>query len=254
MVERHPSRAPLTSCRYRARLVLFVLAFVAMLVWLPLHAQTSGVSGAVGVSSELVDRGLAVSPPTPILQGALSWTSSSGWSLGASAATEIRSPGNVSEALAQVSKYWSLSADWQMRGSLLYYDYPGNARAKYFDRTEAGVDWIYRDILTFGLSGICLVNGDEHQPRGAADVNFHWPLAWHFSVSAGVGVAQSLLSPYGSNGYSRASVYRYGQLGLIWSYRSWRVELDRVAADPGSHRQWGNLVASPWVGTISWSF
>jgi hypothetical protein len=254
MVECDPSRAFLTPCRSAARLASFVLAFAAMVVWLPLHAQTSGVSGAVGVSSELVDRGLAVSPPTPILQGALSWTSSSGWSLGASAATEMRSPGNVSEALAQVSKYWSLSSDWQMRGSLLYYDYPGNARSKYFDRAEAGVDWIYRDVLTFGLSGISLTNGDEHRPRGAADVNFHWPLAWYFSFSAGAGVAQSLLSPYGSYGYDRASVYRYGQLGLIWSYGPWRMELDRVAVGPGSRQQWGNLVASPWVGTISWSF
>jgi hypothetical protein len=225
-----------------------------MMAWLPLHAQTSGIAGAVGVSSELVDRGLAVSPPTPIVQGALSWTSPTGWSLGASAATEIRSPGKVSEALAQVSKYWSLSNDWQMRGSVLYYDYPGNSRARYFDRSEASVDWIYRDIVVFGLSGIYLTNGDEHQPRGAADVNLHWPLAWHFSLSAGVGVAQSLVPPYGPNGYGRASVYRYGQLGLIWSYGRWRMELDRIAADPGSRQQWGNLVASPWVGTISWSF
>jgi uncharacterized protein (TIGR02001 family) len=225
-----------------------------MAACLPLHAQTSSVTGAVGVSSELVDRGLAVSPPTPILQGALSWTSPSGWSLGASAATQIRSPGNVSEALAQVSKYWSLSNDWQMRGSLLYYDYPGNVSAKYLDRTEASVDWIYRDILTFGLSGISLIQGNEHQPRGAADVNFRWPLAWHFSVSAGVGVAQSLPSPYGSYGYDRASVYRYGQLGLIWSYGPWRMELDRLATNPGSRQQLGNLVASPWVGSISWSF
>lgn len=234
--------------------LVFVSIAMAACLSTRLHAQSSNISGAVALSSQLVDRGLAVTPPTPILQGAVSWTSPTGWSLGVSGSTEVRSPKHLSEALAQVSRAWSLSSDWQMQASLLYYDYPGNARAKFFDRTETGVSWIYRDILTFSLSGICLINGRSHQPHGAADINFHWPLAWHFSVSAGAGIAQSLISPYKSYDYGRASVYRYGHVGLMWSYGPWRVELDRVAADPGSHEQWGNLVASPWVATISRTF
>lgn len=244
------------SLSARAGSSLVLLAATACLS-APLHAQSATVSGAVAVSSQLVDRGLAVTPATPILQAAVSWTPAPNWSLGLSGGTEIRSPGHVSEALAQVSRYWSLSNDWQMQADLLYYDYPGNAQARLFDRTEIGVDWIYRDILTFGLSGICLINGTGHEPRGAADINFHWPLAWHFSLSLGAGVAQSFVSNSNFYGYGErinTGVYGYGHAGLLWSYGAWRVELDRVATNPTLPRHGGNLVAAPWVGTISWSF
>lgn len=257
MKERCPFCAGVTVLRGFARLGLLCALLAAMAcVSTPLRAQSSTVSGAVGISSQLVDRGLAVTPATPILQAAASWTSS-GWSLGLSGGTEIRSPGHVSVALAQVSHYWSLSSDWQMQAGALYYDYPGNAQARLFDRTETGVNWIYRDILTFGLSAICLTNGNHHGPRGAADVDFHWPLAWHFSLSLGAGVAQHLVSPYDSYGYTTrpgTGVYGYGHAGLLWSYGPWRVELDRIATDPAMPRRGGNLVAQPWVGTVSWTF
>ncbi|MBM7124990.1 hypothetical protein ISP19_06310 [Dyella flava] len=223
----------------------------------PLHAQSSSISGTVGLSSQLVDRGLAVTPATPIVQAAAAWTSASGWSLGLSGATEVRSPGHLSEALGQVSHYWSLSSAWQMQADLLYYDYPGDSRARLFDRTETGVSWIYRDILSFGLSAFTLTHGNHHDPRGAADVDFHWPLVRHFSLSLGAGVAQRLFSPYDSYAYSTrpgAGVYGYGHAGLLWSYGAWRVELDRIATDPVIPRYGRNLVTQPWVGTVSWSF
>ncbi len=267
MAKRRPFSGKVRTCPHRAgpyRLaprmggatVGFGLVSMAIATWLPmsLHAQSTNISGVVALSSQLVDRGLAVTPVTPIFQAAASWTSPSGWSLGLSGGTELRSPGNVTEALAQASHYWSLSSDWQMQASLLYYDYPSNARSGAFDRAETGVSWIYRDVLTFGLSATSLTGGNDHQPRGAADLNVHWPLTKHFSVSAGLGVAQSLLSPYTPNGYGRASVYRYGHAGLMWGYGPWRIELDRIMIDPGSRREWGNLAPSPWVATISRSF
>ncbi|RUL70917.1 hypothetical protein [Dyella choica] len=238
----------------------------------PTHAQTSNLNGAVALSSQLVDRGLAITPVTPFLQAAGSWTSANGWVLGLSAGTPLRSTGHGSEALAQVGHYWSLADDWRMQAGLVYYTYPGNARARAFDRAEASINWMYRDVLTFGLSAIRLTRGSNHQPRGAADVDFHWPLPAHFSVSAGVGVAQPLSTTpyYGSSTYGSheawgyyygggyypyrrprtSSYYGYGHLGLAWTYQAWRVELDRVATDPSQR----SLAAAPWVATIAWSF
>jgi uncharacterized protein (TIGR02001 family) len=229
---------------------------IAIVAWLPtpLHAQSTNISGTVALSSQLVDRGLAITPVTPIFQAAASWTSPTGWSLGLSAGTEVRSPGRVSEALAQASRYWSLSSDWQMEASLLYYDYPSNARSGDFNRVETGVSWVYRDILTFGLSAITLTGGNDQRPRGAADVNFHWPLAEHFSLSVGAGVAQNLISPYGPSGYGHTGFYGYGHAGLVWGYGPWRIDLDRIMIDPESRQQWGSLAPASWVGTISWSF
>ena len=239
----------------------------ATLFTAPLHAQSNTLSGAVAVSSQLIDRGLAVSPVTPILQGNVTWTSASGWMLGLSAATETRSPGHGSEAMAQVAHYWSLSDDWRMQAGVVYYGYPGNSQGRSFDRVETGVNWMYRDVLSIGLAAITLTHGSDHSPRGAADIDFHWPLPQNFAFSAGLGVAQPLTGsdggywsygyhgPYSWYTYHPARMrpyYGYGHVGLSWGYASWRVELERVFTDPDIRRQ--SSAAAPWVATISWSF
>src|ERR1700758_2035898 len=96
------------------------LAFLsAAILATPLHAQSNNLSGAVALSSQLVDRGMAVSPVTPMLPGRVAWTSTSGWALGLSAATETRSLGHGSEAMAQLAHYWSLSNDWRMQAGVI---------------------------------------------------------------------------------------------------------------------------------------
>jgi uncharacterized protein (TIGR02001 family) len=240
---------------FAGRLTLGLLLAAA---YAPAHAQSSSLAGTVALSSQLVDRGMALTPVTPILQGALSWTSAStGWEFGLSASTETRSPGHDAEGLAQAAYYWPLSEDWRMQAGASYYAYPGNNPASAFNRVETGLDWMYRDVLTFGLSAIRLTNNRNTQPKGAADVDFHWPLPWHLSFAAGAGVTQVLTDvggyPYGYR-YTRAgSYYGYGHAGLIWVEGGWRVELERIATTPNGH--WaGGWAAAPWVGTISWSF
>jgi uncharacterized protein (TIGR02001 family) len=218
------------------------------------HAQSAGFSGVVALSSQLVDRGQAVTPATPILQGAVSWTSPSGWSLGVSGSSRLRSPDDVVEALAQASRYWSLSGDWQMQTGLLYYNYPGNSRSRVYNRAELGASLIYRDVLTFGLSAAHVFRSGNQRPRAAADIGFHWPLAWHISLSAGAGVAQTLIARRYPNTYDQPNHYAYGQVGLMWAQGPWRVELDHIQSNlPDAGRQ-GNLDVSPWVATLSWSF
>ncbi|WP_266182600.1 TorF family putative porin [Dyella humicola] len=232
-------------------------------------AQAADLSGTVALSSQLVDRGQAVSPQTPILQGAGSYSFATGWSLGLSASTEVRSPDHIAEALAQVSRDWSLATDWQMQAGVAYYDYPGNARARPYERVEGTLDWIYRDVLTFGLSAIYGMNSQVPRFRGAADVNFHWPLPAHFSFSAGAGVTRSAVSPCHAGGqecassyeYARpgyyeplpAETYGYGHAGLIWSKGSWHMELDRVVTS-GLTRPRGSFDTAPWLATVSLSF
>jgi uncharacterized protein (TIGR02001 family) len=240
----------------------FISVTIAACLSMPLHAQSTNLGGVVALSSQLVDRGIAITPATPILQGAASWTTASGWSLGLSGSTEVRSPGHIVEALAQASRSWSLTADWQMQASLLYYTYPGNARSKAYDRAELGVGWVYRDVLTFSVSAAHVFRTGSHRPRAAADLSLHWPLAWHFSLSAGAGIAESLVAPVNyrshthddSYGYRPVSHYAYGHAGLMWSSGPWQVELDRIATDVAMRRQRSNLNASPWVATISRSF
>jgi hypothetical protein len=277
MAEHHPPRFKVRLRRYRTWLhhpdrgicgavtrahLGIMSAAVAACFTAPLHAQSTTFNGVAALSSGLFDRGQAITGSTPILQGEASLTSATGWSLGLSASTELRSPGRLVEALLQVSRDWTLSSDWQMQASLLYYRYPGQSGSKASDRAEAGTYWTYRDVLTFGLSALYVMGANDNQPRGAADVSFHWPLAWHFSLAAGVGVAQPLIAPYTpyQNGhasyyeYDHTGLHAYGHAGLSWSNGPWRIELDRIMADPATQRQWTALGASPWVATISRSF
>ena len=83
----------------------FAALLVGACVAPALHAQSSTFSGAVALSSQLVDRGQAITRTTPILQGAASWTFPAGWSLGLSASTEVRSPGHVVAAAADIFTY-----------------------------------------------------------------------------------------------------------------------------------------------------
>jgi uncharacterized protein (TIGR02001 family) len=244
-----------------------------------LHAQATIFNGTVALSSQLVDRGQAITGNTPVLQGTASWTFPaegaasgtfpSGWSLGLGRSTEARSPSRMVVTLVQASRYWSLSGDWQMQVGLLYYSYAGQLGSRAFDRAETGVSWTYRDVLTLSLSAIYVIGATGHQPRGAADIDLHWPLARHFSVSLGAGITQSLAAPYGhcrcgyessdedyESPYSRARAdhYGYGHLGLSWSDGAWRVELDRIVTAPKAQQQWGNPGTSLWVATLSRSF
>jgi uncharacterized protein (TIGR02001 family) len=241
--------------RRRATLLACICAnFMAMCLSASLHAQSTGFNGTVALSSQLVDRGQAITPSTPILQGAASWTSASGWSMGLSGSTEVRSPGQMVETLAQVSRYWSLSNDWQMQTGLLYYNYPGNSRSRVYNRAELGVSWIYRDVLTFGLSAAHVFRTGNQRPRAAADADFHWPLAWNLSFSAGAGVAEVLVPPRPPYSYDHPSHYKYGHVGLIWARGPWRMELQHIETDLETAGRRGNLDVSPWVATASWSF
>lgn len=245
-----------------------------------LHAQSTILTGTVALSSQLVDRGQAITGNTPVLQGSASWTFPaggaasgtfpSGWSLGLAGSTEVRSPSRMVVTLVQASRYWSLSGDWQMQVGLLYYSYAGQLGSRAFDRAETGVNWTYRDVLTLGLSAIYVIGARGHQPRGAADLDLHWPLGRHFSLSIGAGITQSLAAPYGpcrcgyegadDYGYAspydhaRADHYGYGHAGLAWTDGPWRIKLERIVAATEARQQWGNPGASPWVATVSRSF
>jgi uncharacterized protein (TIGR02001 family) len=234
-----------------------VAAAVSACLLQPPQAVAGDWGGTVAVSSQLVDRGVAITPPAPIVQGGVNWVTRDGWSIGASASYQTRSPGRIAETLAQVAKSWSLSDDWQLQAGLLDYRYPGSASGtRTYDRTELGVSLLWRDVLTMGVSAIQLAHRGGG-PRGAADVGFRWPLAWHVSATGGIGLAQYLVPPYRyyhGRYYqdSQANRYSYGHAGLVWQNGGWRVELMHVFTN--RERSQGEQRVSPWVATLARTF
>lgn len=233
----------------------------------PLHAQ-SRLSGNIALASQLADRGLAITPVTPILQGAVSWKSPTGWSLGLAGGVEVRSPGRPVIVLARISRAWAPSADWLAQANLLYYDYRGNGIP---DRADANVYFTYRDALTLGLSAIRVDDARNTRVLGAADASLSWPLMRRLSLSAGAGIAQAVVRSHGPGsyprrgyeneneygygyGYERVQLYGYGNLGLAWSEGPWRLQVDRNTSSLGARRVYGHGASTDWVATLVWSF
>jgi hypothetical protein len=229
----------------------FLVTIMAGCLLAPVVACAGELNGTLSLASQLVDRGFAITSATPTLQGGVAWTTPSGWSLGLSGGIELRAPDRLAASVARVARTWTLSGNWRMQADAVYYHYAGRLHANVY---EPGVYWVYRDVLTFGLSGVYVASANEHRVHPAADVNFHWPLAGGFFISGGFGVARYAV-PYGyPNERYHTGYYRYGEAGLLWSHGAWQVELDRVAIDSGSHRYLRRLAASPWLLTLTWSF
>ena len=244
MTGRRPSASFSPQRAWPARPGPAVAWLAAALVALPSHAAAGNLGGGLALSSQLIDRGQAITPATPIVQGNLAWTSG-GWALGLSGSARVHAPGgHFVEAIAQAAHYWTLSDNWSMQAGLLYYKYPDSQR--FFDRTEAGLHWTFRDVLTIGLSATSSVHRESQHWREAADATFRWPLTSHLSLSAGAGVARSLTDPY--------RPYRYGQAGLAWTQGAWRLEVLRIASDQKLRYARAYPSAEPWVATLLWSF
>lgn len=240
-----------SSCarpRYRVGAVWMLVAAGAVA---PAQAQSQAWSGVVALGSQLVDRGVAITPRGPILQAAGTWSPPGGWAIGASASAQLQAPRRIVETLAQVARSWSLSSDWQMQSNLLYYHYPRHGQARTYDRTEFGVGWIYRDVVTIGLSATHLNDYGGQRPRGAADLGLRWPVARHLSITASAGVAQELVPPRGRS-YDWPNHYYYGHLGLTWNEGPWRVDLAHIMSNRDTHGFQPEV--SPWVATVAWAF
>lgn len=218
-----------------------------------LPAMAADLGGTVALSSQLIDRGIAITPRTPVMQGSVYWAPTTHWALNLSAAAETRSPGPLLASGATASRYWTLSDRWQAQAGLAYYRYRYSAGSSAWqvNRTEASLGWTYRETLTLSLSTFRNPGSGSGRIYGAADVNLRHSLSQHFTLSGGFGIAEISRFAYGENpdGY-----YRYGHAGLIWSRGNWSVELNRIATSANTPRPWGGPGVAPWVATASWVF
>lgn len=224
-------------------------------------ASAQQFGGELALSSQLVDRGLAITPATPILQGAMSWSSPGGWSVGVAGGVELRSPRRPVLVIGRVSRAWVLPGDWTAQASLLHYDYRSDRGVALPDRADASLAFTWRDLLTVGVSAVRPMGGSGDRVLGAADLSLSYPLARRLSLSAGAGYAQARMgkSHYGgypSGGYRPGQVrgYGYGSLGLAWSSGRMRVRVDRHLASLGDRRVYGVPAAEDWAATVSWAF
>jgi len=225
---------------------------LAVALCLPGATLAASVGGAVGVSSQLVDRGIAVTADTPSLQLSGYWLPAPGWAVGASASTALDAPGHQMLTTVELSRSWTLSDSWQMQAGLLRYSYPGSRTNRLLNRDEVSLGWSYRDRLSVSVAAFTLPDSYPGRWYGAADLTVHQPLLAQLSLSAGVGISQAPSALYGL-GYDDHH-YGYGHAGLIWNKGAWSAEIDRVFSEGHSiyARRGGGLW--PWVVTVSRAF
>jgi hypothetical protein len=209
-------------------------------------AQPLQWQGELALASELTDRGLSVFPRRPALQAAAQ-VARGRWSLAAAASTDLAGRGEH-RVLARVSHYRSLSDDWQLDAGLGWYGYPGDSRARAYDRTEAGIGLGFRDVLSLNLTGIDYPAwpGRRAGLQWALEAGLRWPLgdAWSFTASIG----QADLPP------QPGRRYRYGGIGLAWQQGDWGVELNRLGADRTARHLTGEAARARWSALLLKSF
>ncbi|CTP83477.1 hypothetical protein A6R71_18080 [Xanthomonas translucens pv. arrhenatheri] len=226
------------------------LALAAALC-LPGTALAAKVGGAVGISTQLVDRGIAVTSDTPSLQLAGYWLPAPGWSLSASASSALNAPGHQLLTTLELSRSWTLSDSWQMQAGVVRYSYPGNRINRMLNRDEVSIGGSYRDRLSVSVGAFALPDSYPGRWYGAADLTVHQPLPAHLSLSAGIGISQAPAALYGLD---YANHYSYGHAGLMWNAGAWSVEIDRIFSDAHSIYTRRRNGIWPWVATLSRAF
>jgi hypothetical protein len=209
-------------------------------------AQPLQWQGQLAVASELTDRGLSVFPRRPTLQ-ADGQVARGRWSIAAAASTDLSASGRH-RVLARVSHYRALSDDWQLDAGIGWYGYPGDRRARVYDRTEAGIGLGFRDLLSLNLTAIDYRAwpGRRAGLQWALEAGARWPLGGAWSLTASLGQADLPPQP--------DRRYRYGGAGLAWQQGAWRAELNRLGTDGTARYAFGDAARARWSALVTRSF
>ena len=160
----------------------------ALLLAAPL-AQADGWSGAIGLSSDQVLRGVSQSQGQAGLTLDASHRSDTGWALGLGASTLGRDgAGRPSLLTASLGRHWQLDADWAAQLGAAHYAYPGPLqRRRYgYDELLATVGWQGRLAASLAVSPNTTRPNTARraapQPGAPAPFSQGRALAWELSL------------------------------------------------------------------------
>lgn len=239
-----PLSRPDPVLRTTPALPAMVLAAATLAAPAAAAGSTVQWQGELALASAITDRGLLVGPDRPALQaqlaGSLPGAAGSGWSAGLAASVQGRD-GRHRRRLVWLSTYRPLDNDWQAGAVLGDYAYPGgDAGARAFDRSEAGVHLAWRDLFTAGVTAIHYPAwpGRRAGLQWAFDIGARWPLGGPWSLTASLGRADMPPLP--------ERRYTYGGLGLAWESGDWRLQLDHLGTDAAARRRLGESARARW--------
>lgn len=218
------------------------------------EAGTGRTSGAIGMATAQVLRGVSISNGAASLSVDLNHRFDSGWALGASLATLGRDARGGRWLLGvSASRSWQFDADWAAQAGLAHYAYPGGGGRHRFDYEElsASIGWLGRWSATLAVLPNTSRRDQTGQPRrgraAAVELALHQPLGGGLAFDAGLGWMDLRRI--------RGAGYGYGSLGLGWSRGPLQVHAMRVFSQAAARG-----LATPeagvdrWVASVGWNF
>jgi uncharacterized protein (TIGR02001 family) len=222
---------------------------LAMFAVIP--ATAGELDAAVGVTSDVVIRGVSLSGNTVSPQLMVDYYDARGWLLGI-AADQVRpleeSPESA-QLLVRGGYGWSLASDWSMQVTYLHYAYPLDSylNSKYaHDEFSGSVAW--RDQLAFAVSVSPNARFGEgaHELSFSYDVTARYPVSAWFFIVGGIGY-YDLHRVVGRS-------YLYGNSGVELRVGSLQLALSYIGTSAGAKTLFGDRASDRWTASAMWHF
>lgn len=225
------------------------------------QAEAQTWSGALGVASENIYRGIGQSRGDPSLFANLYLNIDGNWVAGVAAST-VHPEGRPADTQLSLhlDRRWRINPDWSASLGLAHYDttHEENHEGLRYDELSSSLSWRGRWSATLAWSprvnNAYLQVVEKPAAWAWGETGWHQPLGTRFSIDAGIGYAHALHGPpadyhYANVGVNLALGNAYLGLGRVWaSEREFRYELfgfPYEVIQPSRQR---------WVGSLMWLF
>lgn len=219
-----------------------------------------GVGGGIALTSDYIYRGVSESDHGA-LQADLHVGTTAGTFLGAWASSRDSDlePGASAVLEAYLGHRFDLSSTWSATFTARsHYYLHGNSYEPSDDYQEVSGALTYLDRWSLSLTAIpnavryWVYTRLSRSPAWVADASGQWLLGQHFFVTGGVGYYYSTGT---GPGMERATGYAYGNLGVAYEVRHWRLDAGYYLAQDAARRSFPYPSASQHVAvTLAWHF
>jgi uncharacterized protein (TIGR02001 family) len=255
-------RAPIHNLRTAlTALICLLLATAAARADVPTPWAGVDVGGGVALTSDYIYRGVSESDGHGAVQADLHLTSAQGTFLGVWASSRDRSlePGAPAVLDVYLGQRFELGTDWSATLAARSRYYPGasdyepsadyqelSAAFGYLDRWSVSVTAIPNAVRYWVYMRL------SRAPAYVADASGQWLIGRHFFVTGGAGYYYSTGT---GPGIERSTGYWYGNLGVAYELRSWRLDLGYFVAQDAARRSFPYPIASSRLAaTLAWHF
>jgi uncharacterized protein (TIGR02001 family) len=219
------------------------------------------VGGEVALTSDYIYRGVSESDGHGAAQADLHVTGSAGTFLGlwASSRDSNLQPGAPAVLDVYLGQRFELGSTWSATlGARSHYYLGASDYEPSADYQELSAAFSYLDRWSVSFTAIpnavryWVDTRLSRSPAYVADASGQWLLGRHFFVTGGAGYYRSTGT---GPGIERSTGYAYGNFGVAYELRAWRLDLGYFLAQDAARRSFPYPIAnSRLAATLAWHF